>query len=65
MFWATPSIVEKISQLNLSVNEFSTEPSPADGTVSHAVERLVGVIASVVGAGVVAIEDLNFQSATK
>ncbi len=65
MFWATPSIVEKISQLNLSVNEFSTEPSPADGTVSHAVERLVGVIASVVGAGMVAIEDLNFQSAIK
>jgi lipopolysaccharide biosynthesis protein len=65
MFWATPSIVEKISQLNLSLNEFSTEPSPADGTVSHAVERLVGVIASVVGAGVLAIEDLNFQSATK
>jgi lipopolysaccharide biosynthesis protein len=65
MFWATPSIIEKISQLNLSVSEFSTEPSPADGTVSHAVERLVGVIASMVGAGAVAIEDLNFQSVTK
>jgi lipopolysaccharide biosynthesis protein len=65
MFWSTPSIIEKISRLNLSVTDFSNEPSPADGTVAHAVERLVGVIASVVGARVVAIEDLNFQSAAK
>jgi lipopolysaccharide biosynthesis protein len=62
IFWATSSIVEKISQLNLSVDQFATEPSPADGTMAHAVERLIGVIASDVGANVVATDDLISQS---
>lgn len=65
MFWATPSIIQQIAQLNLSENDFAVEPSPADGTMSHAVERFVGVIASTNGADVVTIENLNFESAGK
>jgi lipopolysaccharide biosynthesis protein len=59
MFWATSELIQKLSELNLSANDFAKEPSSEDGTTAHAMERLIGVIASTVDAQNLAIEDLK------
>lgn len=41
MFWARTSALEPLFKLDLGWNDYPEEPAPLDGTVLHAVERLL------------------------
>ena len=45
MFWARSQNIEPLLNLPLEYNDFPTEPIPADGTLAHAIERLILVVA--------------------
>ena len=45
MFWYRPNSLKKLFDLNLSYNDFPKEPIPTTGTIAHALERLVGIVA--------------------
>lgn len=44
MFWARSEITSAISRLDLKPGHFPIESGQTDGTVAHAIERLVGVV---------------------
>lgn len=48
-FLARPEAIRPILQLNLRKQDFPKEPVPYDGTVLHAIERLLGVIPKALG----------------
>jgi hypothetical protein len=41
MFWARPQALRHLLALGLSENDYPEEPLPADGTILHAIERLI------------------------
>jgi glycosyltransferase involved in cell wall biosynthesis len=41
MFWARSSAIQKLIALNLTWDDYPAEPLPPDGTVLHAIERLL------------------------
>lgn len=45
MFWARAAALRKLLELPLSYEDFPAEPIPADGTLAHALERLVLILA--------------------
>jgi FMN phosphatase YigB (HAD superfamily) len=45
MFWMSRGLYALMAGLNLTLDDFPTEPSQADGEVHHALERLIGRIA--------------------
>lgn len=45
MFWARTDSILPLLNLSLDFNDFSAEPIPADGTLVHAIERLLLIIA--------------------
>lgn len=45
MFWARSSAIRKILTLPLTYHDFPSEPIPTDGTLAHAIERLLLVSA--------------------
>jgi glycosyltransferase involved in cell wall biosynthesis len=49
MFWARTGAVRPLLDLNLSWDDYPQEPVPADGTVLHAVERLLPFAAAHAG----------------
>lgn len=49
MFWARPAALKPLLDLKLNWNDFPREPLPIDGTIIHAIERLVGFAASKAG----------------
>jgi lipopolysaccharide biosynthesis protein len=49
MFWARPRALESLLQLNLQWQDYPEEPAPLDGTVLHAIERLLPFAASQAG----------------
>jgi lipopolysaccharide biosynthesis protein len=44
MFIATPWLVEKLRELSLDERDFPNEPLPIDGSVAHALERILGFL---------------------
>jgi lipopolysaccharide biosynthesis protein len=46
MFWARGNVLRKMLELPLDYQDFPTEPIAADGTLAHALERLILVFAS-------------------
>lgn len=44
MFWARPAILEPLWQLDFTSQDFPDEPVPYDGTVLHAIERLLPAV---------------------
>jgi lipopolysaccharide biosynthesis protein len=49
MFWARPAALAPFKRLGLSWKDYPREPVPYDGTILHAIERLVPFVAQ--GAG--------------
>lgn len=49
MFWARPAAMQPLWALNLGLDDFPTEPAPYDGTVLHALERLLPTICEASG----------------
>jgi glycosyltransferase involved in cell wall biosynthesis len=45
MFWARSAVVRKLVTLNLTWDDYPEEPSPPDGTILHALERLLPFVA--------------------
>ena len=51
MFWARPQALTPLFDLGLTFEDFPEEPIPTDGTLAHALERLVYLCALHVGYG--------------
>lgn len=49
MFWARPAALLPLQDLAVPARAFVHDPSMLDGTLAHAVERLIGVSCSVAG----------------
>ncbi|MGO9375879.1 MAG: rhamnan synthesis F family protein [Syntrophobacteraceae bacterium] len=45
MFWARTNAIAPLLELDLSWNDYPSEPLPYDGTILHAIERLFPVVA--------------------
>jgi len=45
MFWARCSAIQSLFALNLQWNDYPEEPLPSDGTILHAIERLLPFVA--------------------
>jgi len=45
MFWYRPNALKPLFELNLGEKDFPNEPFPIDGTIAHAIERLLIYIA--------------------
>ena len=43
-FWFKPRMLQSLLNLELELDSFPTEPIPDDGTIAHAIERLIGCI---------------------
>jgi len=49
MFWCRPSVLLPLRELGLDWNDYPSEPVPYDGTVLHAIERLMPFVARKAG----------------
>jgi glycosyltransferase involved in cell wall biosynthesis len=49
MFWARPAALSPLIRLNLRDDDFPREPLPIDGTLLHALERIIPFATSEVG----------------
>lgn len=59
MFWAKPELLAEIRSLRLTPNDFDPELGQLDGTMAHAVERMIGCIAAGWGSGVSTIPSMQ------
>jgi lipopolysaccharide biosynthesis protein/predicted O-methyltransferase YrrM len=62
MFWARPKALEILNLLIINRNDFEPEPLPLDGTLSHAIERLFGLVAQYDGFGIKEIDSEGLVS---
>jgi len=53
MFWARPAVLLPLAQLGLTAEDFGAETGAIDGTLPHALERYLGLIAVSQGLAVV------------
>jgi lipopolysaccharide biosynthesis protein len=51
MFWARPAALKPLFDLRLGWDDYPAEPVPIDGTMLHALERLLPVVATHAGFG--------------
>jgi len=51
MFWARPAAMAPLWALGLGVRDFPAEPTPYDGTVLHAIERMLPAVCEATGHG--------------
>jgi lipopolysaccharide biosynthesis protein len=51
MFWARSAALEPLMRLDIPWDEYPAEPLPVDGTILHALERLLPSIARAAGYG--------------
>jgi glycosyltransferase involved in cell wall biosynthesis/SAM-dependent methyltransferase len=49
MFWIRSSVLTKFVELGLAWDDYAPEPLPIDGTIVHAIERLLGVAPAALG----------------
>lgn len=58
MYWARTEVLARLRDLDLGEGDFAPEPLPSDGTLAHALERLVGVVAAAEGLDVVSADSV-------
>ena len=56
MFWARPRVFEPLLSAGLSLEDFESEPIPLDGSLAHALERFFGLLVSVQGNKIAAVD---------
>lgn len=49
VFWGRTSALRKLLEIEWKYDDFPQEPLPADGTISHAIERVLGYVAQDAG----------------
>jgi lipopolysaccharide biosynthesis protein len=49
MFWARPRALKPMFELGLDWTDFPEEPLPYDGSILHAIERLLPLVAEAQG----------------
>jgi hypothetical protein len=49
MFWARREAIQPLFDLKLSWNDYPKEPLDTDGTILHAIERVLGIVSSAQG----------------
>ena len=49
MFWVRSSVLLKFVELDLQWADYPSEPLPLDGTMLHAIERLLGIVPTAMG----------------
>ncbi len=59
MFWARPEVLLPLADLGLAAEEFGPETGAVDGTLAHAVERYLGVLAADQGLAVIEAPDVD------
>ncbi|MDP2324787.1 MAG: glycoside hydrolase family 99-like domain-containing protein, partial [Gammaproteobacteria bacterium] len=60
MFWCRPWLLERLADLDINDDHFEPEAGQYDATTAHALERLIGVFATV--GGMDAIETMDVRS---
>ena len=59
MFWTRPSMLQGLAEVHLTAQDFGRETGAVDGTMAHAVERYLGVVAASEGRAVVESSDVE------
>ncbi|WGD28379.1 rhamnan synthesis F family protein [Ancylobacter sp. WKF20] len=59
MFWARPAALKPLLDLHLTVEDYPEEPAPDDGTLLHALERLIPFAARQTGLSVAGLRVAN------
>jgi lipopolysaccharide biosynthesis protein len=49
MFWTRPAAIQPLLDLGLRWEDYPREPAPIDGTILHAIERLLPIVARQTG----------------
>jgi glycosyltransferase involved in cell wall biosynthesis len=49
MFWVRSAVLLKFVELDLQWSDYPSEPLPLDGTMLHAIERLLGIVPTAMG----------------
>lgn len=62
MFWARTTAIKPLFDLNLTWEDFPEEKGQTDGTVAHAMERLLGVVPTAKGFTTVIAKDTQTPS---
>ncbi|WP_239350282.1 HAD-IA family hydrolase [Snodgrassella communis] len=62
MFWAKTAAILPLFDLNLGWKDFPEERGQTDGTLAHALERLLGIVPSQIGYKSIIIKDLEHLS---
>lgn len=59
MYWCRPIVLSSLSPLNLNLNHFEIENGQNDGTLAHAIERLIGLIIVAYGFKQLEIDEIQ------
>ena len=59
MFWTRPEVLLPLADLGLNAEDFGPETGAVDGTLAHAVERYLGVLAESQGLAVIESPDVD------
>ncbi len=59
MFWTRPEVLLPLADLGLTADDFGPETGAIDGTLAHAVERYLGVLAASQGLAVIESQDVD------
>lgn len=62
VFWCRTKALEKIFSYHWEYTDFSQEPMPDDGTISHAIERIFGFVAMDAGYKTAVIMNTKYAS---
>jgi hypothetical protein len=62
MYWCRPIILSSISPLDLNLNYFEPEAGQNDGTLAHAIERLIGLIVIAYGFKQIEVDQVEIIS---